>query len=103
MKLLDCAGVAEILGFHEAHVRDRLSKRRDFPPAYRLGRALRWSQADIEDWLEARRVGPTVRKRNKVRSRSVQPTGDLAGGGSVVGVEAVQVAVADHAGQLVDV
>ena len=103
MKLLNCAAVGELLGMHEAHVRDRLSKRRDFPPAYRLGTSLRWSQSEIEDWLESRRVGPTVRKRNKVRSRSVQPAGDLAGGSSVVGVEAVQVAVPDHAGQLVDV
>jgi predicted DNA-binding transcriptional regulator AlpA len=72
MKLLDCAAVGALLGMHEAHVRDRLSKRRDFPPAYRLGTALRWSQSDIEDWLESRRVGPTVRKRNKIRSTAAK-------------------------------
>jgi prophage regulatory protein len=82
MKLLDCTAVGELLGLNEAHVRDRLSKRRDFPPAYRLGRALRWSQEEVEDWLEGRRVGPTVRKKNKVRS--VKPAGDLAGGLPVV-------------------
>ena len=52
MKLLDCAAVGELLGLNEAHVRDRLSKRADFPAAYRVGeRSLRWNEAEIRAWL----------------------------------------------------
>lgn len=68
MKLLDIAALAVLFGLNEAHIRDRLSKRRDFPPAYRIGGALRWKADEIYDWIDARRVTPVAR-RSKKRTR----------------------------------
>lgn len=66
MNLLTVREVAELLRLDPEHVRDRLSKRRDFPPAYRVG-GLRWERQDILDWVEAQRVSPAARKaRRKV-------------------------------------
>ena len=62
MKLIDCAAVAAMLDLNEAHVRDRITKRKDFPAAYRLGRVLRWNAEEVADWLETRRVSPAVRR-----------------------------------------
>lgn len=55
MNLLTVREVAELLRLDPEHVRDRLSKRRDFPPAYRVG-GLRWERQDILDWVEAQRL-----------------------------------------------
>lgn len=70
MKLIDCAGIAALLTLNEAHVRDRLTKRRDFPPAYRIGGALRWKAEEVEDWIESRRVTPTARRSTRRANRS---------------------------------
>ena len=61
--------VAELLRLNEAHVRDRLSKRRDFPPAYRIG-GLRWERQDILDWIEAQRVSPASRRATRQAPRN---------------------------------
>ena len=73
MKLIDCAGIAALLTLNEAHVRDRLTKRKDFPPAYRVGGVLRWKQDDIEDWLETRKVTPAARQSTR-RARGNKPS-----------------------------
>ena len=67
--LLTVRQVAELLQLNEAHVRDRLSKRRDFPPAYRIG-GLRWERADILAWIEAQRVSPASRRATRPAQRS---------------------------------
>lgn len=61
--------IAAMLDLNEAHVRDRLSKRRDFPPAYRIG-GLRWERQDILDWIEAQRVSPAARQSKKPARRN---------------------------------
>lgn len=68
-KLLDVEALAERFGLNAAHVRDRLSKRRDFPPAYRIGGALRWKDEDIDEWIEKRRVPPAARGAKRQTSR----------------------------------
>lgn len=65
MKLLDITKLAELFDLNEAHVRDRLTKRKDFPPAYRIGGALRWKAEEIENWIESRRLSPTARQSKK--------------------------------------
>lgn len=82
MRLIDIPAIADILGLNAAHVRDRLTKRRDFPPGYRIGGVLRWKAEDIEDWIEARKVTPGARRstqrtrgnRSSIRSDSSAPT-----------------------------
>ena len=76
MKLLDITALAVLFDLNEAHIRDRLSKRRDFPPAYRIGGALRWKADEIYDWIDARRITPAARRSKKPTrgSRSATPT-----------------------------
>ena len=80
MKLLDIAALAALFDLNEAHIRDRLSKRRDFPPAYRIGGALRWKADEIYDWIDARRITPAARRSKKrtLGSRSATPTDSSA-------------------------
>lgn len=73
MKLLDIAKLAELFDLNEAHVRDRLTKRKDFPPAYRIGGALRWKADEIDDWIESRRLSPAAR-RLKTPARGSRPS-----------------------------
>ena len=85
MKLLDIAALAVLFDLNEQHVRDRLTKRRDFPAAYRIGGALRWKADEIYDWIDARRVTPAARRSKKrspgstsaARSGSGAPTSAL--------------------------
>jgi predicted DNA-binding transcriptional regulator AlpA len=65
MKLLDIPKIAEMLDLNPAHVRDRLTKRADFPAGYRIGGALRWNVDDITEWIESRKVTPNVRRSKK--------------------------------------
>jgi prophage regulatory protein len=65
MTLMDINAIALLLDLNPAHVRDRLTKRRDFPPAYRIGGALRWKREDLDDWIEARRVTPAARRSTR--------------------------------------
>jgi len=63
MKLLGITCIAAILDMTEAHVRDRITKRRDFPRAFRPnGCELRWAESEVEAWLESRRLSPAARK-----------------------------------------
>ena len=68
--LITVRQVAELLQLNEAHVRERLSKQRGFPVAYRFGRVLRWERADILDWIEAQRVSPASRRATRPTQRS---------------------------------
>lgn len=80
MQLIGIARIAEMLDLNEAHVRDRLTKRKDFPPAHRIGGALRWKAEDIEDWIESRKITRGARQSTRPArgSRSATPTGSNA-------------------------
>lgn len=69
--------IADMLRLNAAHVRDRLTKERGFPNAYRIGKSLRWSADEVEDWVKSRAVSPVVRRSKKrtPRSRSVASSG----------------------------
>lgn len=56
--LIDTADIAEMVGLERGYVRDRITKRPDFPaPTLRLSRkTVRWSRQDVERWLEAQRI-----------------------------------------------
>jgi predicted DNA-binding transcriptional regulator AlpA len=63
MQLIDVADIAGLLKLNADHVRDRVTKRRDFPRAHRIGAgALRWSAVEVDAWIEARRLSPDARK-----------------------------------------
>lgn len=64
MKFLDPNDLAEMLGLNADHIRDRLSKRKGFPPAYRIG-GLRWKADEIEAWIESRKLAPAARKTKR--------------------------------------
>ena len=74
MKLLDVDKIAALLDLNPAHVRDRLTKRSDFPAAYRIGGALRWDEDDITDWIISMRVTPAVRRSKKRTPGSTSST-----------------------------
>lgn len=61
--LLTADDLARLLGLHPVYVRDVISKRKGFPDAIRIGKALRWKADEIEDWIDKQRVSPTVRAR----------------------------------------
>lgn len=61
MQFLDLHDLAAMLKLNADHIRDRLSKRKGFPPAYRIG-GLRWKADDIEAWIESRKLAPAARK-----------------------------------------
>ena len=56
--------IAAMLDLNVDHVRDRLTKRRGFPDAFRVG-GLRWRLDEIEGWIEKQRVTPAVRRSKK--------------------------------------
>lgn len=83
-KLLDIDALAALFDLNPAHIRDRLTKRKDFPPAYRIGGTLRWKADEIDLWIDARRVTPTARRStrrapgstSKARTGSNAPTSE---------------------------
>jgi predicted DNA-binding transcriptional regulator AlpA len=56
--LIDKPAAAALLGVSPRHI-DRLRGRRAMPPPVRLGRLVRWSRAELIDWIAA--GCPTVR------------------------------------------
>lgn len=64
------AEIAERLQLHPAHVRDRLTKRPDFPRPYIFGAARRWREDEVEDWIESRRQAPDGRRTPYLRHAS---------------------------------
>lgn len=56
MKYMTIADIAELLAMSVGHVRDRVTRRKDFPAGFRIGSTLRWSREEVEDWMESRRV-----------------------------------------------
>lgn len=65
MKLIDCKAIAEMTGLHPAHIRDRLSKRPDFPRAYVIGSVRRWDEEEVLEWLQKCRQAPDGRRRRR--------------------------------------
>lgn len=70
MRLLTATDIAKLLQMAETYVRDVLSKRSDFPSAIRIGNSLRWDAAEINDWIESRRVTPASRRSRSPARRS---------------------------------
>ena len=79
-ELLDVDALAAKFKLNAAHVRDRLTKRKDFPPAYRIGGTLRWKADEIDDWIDGKRVTPAARRstRRARGSTSATRTGSSA-------------------------
>ena len=75
--MLTCKDIASRLQMTEVFVRDVLSKRSDFPPAYRIGGALRWVELDFDEWLASKQLKPAVRKRRQPRRTAIDSAGSL--------------------------
>lgn len=56
--LLSIADAAARLGVTERYIRRLVYERR--VPFYKVGRLVRFRSSELDRWLEARRVGPTV-------------------------------------------
>ncbi|WYX12277.1 hypothetical protein WJ973_16250 [Achromobacter xylosoxidans] len=54
--------MAERLHLNPAHVRDRLTKRKDFPRPFQFGGVRRWKAEEVEDWIESKRQAPDGRR-----------------------------------------
>jgi excisionase family DNA binding protein len=61
LRLLDAPGLAELLDVPETWV--RAEARAERIPHVRLGRYMRFDPAEVENWLEGRRKGPTGGER----------------------------------------
>lgn len=53
--------IAERLQLNPDHVRDRLTKRKDFPRAFQFGGVRRWKAEEVDDWIESKRQVPNGR------------------------------------------
>ncbi len=53
--LMGLKEVAAVLRMHPEHVRARLMRRPDFPRPLRLGGALRFERAELNEWIAAQR------------------------------------------------
>ena len=47
--------LAEILPFSRAHIADRITHRRDFPEARRIGTRRLWKLDEVMKWIENRK------------------------------------------------
>lgn len=62
-KFITHTQIAEHLGLNANHVRDKLSKRGDFPPAYRFGGSRRWKESEFLAWVDSKRQRKSGRTR----------------------------------------
>lgn len=68
MTLINVRELAALLKMNAAHVRDRLTKRADFPRAHRVGRSLRWKAEEVDKWIESRKLSPAARRPGRLSS-----------------------------------
>lgn len=59
------AQIAELLSMAEGHVRDRVTRRKDFPAGFRIGSSLRYAEHEVLEWLESRRVNRSVKRQSR--------------------------------------
>lgn len=65
MNLLIADEVADMMRCNPDHFRDRISKKKGFPAAVRLGGLLRWHKQEVEQWILAQTVSPTARQSRR--------------------------------------
>lgn len=70
MKFLDVDDIADMLKLNPDHVRDRLTKQKGFPDAYRVGNVLRWDADDVTEWIKKQAVSPAARRSRPPARRS---------------------------------
>ena len=54
IKMISVKTIAQMLSLNESHVRDRVTRREDFPKPYKIGGAKRWNVAEVMEWLESK-------------------------------------------------
>lgn len=57
--------IAERLCLNPDHVRDRLTKRKDFPRPFQFGGVRRWRAEEVEEWIESKRQAPDGRRQGR--------------------------------------
>ncbi|ARP88617.1 helix-turn-helix transcriptional regulator [Bordetella genomosp. 9] len=58
--------IAERLHLNAAHVRDRLTKRPDFPRPFVFGGARRWKAQEVDLWIEGQQQRRDGRRSTQV-------------------------------------
>lgn len=57
--------IAERLCLNPDHVRDPLTKRKDFPRPFQFGGVRRWRAEEVEDWIKSKRHAPDRRRQGR--------------------------------------
>lgn len=55
MDLMTAKEIAAVVKLAPRYVAEKLTKRRDFPAAIRMGSVRRWERGDFERWLASRK------------------------------------------------
>mgnify|MGYP006426814183 FL=1 len=58
--LMTTKDIASMLKLSVGHVRDRITKGKNFPNAFRIGNKLRWNRPDILNWINENRETETT-------------------------------------------
>lgn len=65
-ELIDFKEVAAMLGgVHPEHVRKRISKRADFPTAFRIGTLVKFDRSEVAAWVEDQRQSAMNINKNR--------------------------------------
>ncbi|KOQ20447.1 hypothetical protein ABW38_22675 [Achromobacter xylosoxidans] len=71
--LIDIDKIADMLGLNRKHVRDRTSKRADFPRAFKIGRRKLYDREEVLDWIDSHQQAPDGRRTPPLRQTPSQP------------------------------
>ena len=65
MKYIDAKAIAAMLDMNPNYVRDRVTRLRTFPAAFRVGDSLRWRLDEVQQWIASQRVSQASRQSTR--------------------------------------
>lgn len=71
--LIDIDKIADMLGLNRKHVRDRTSKRADFPRVFKIGRRKLYDREEVLEWIDGHQQAPDGRHTPPLRQTPSQP------------------------------
>ncbi|MNK85161.1 Helix-turn-helix domain protein [compost metagenome] len=70
--LIDIDKIADMLHLNRKHVRDRTSKRADFPRVFRVGQRKLYDREEILEWIDSHQQAPDGRRTPTLRHTASQ-------------------------------